>query len=77
LLRQGLLNPNPEPVHEDLDILLGGAVVGEAQPTLPRLAAHLHGIPQVVGPLRAPVHYVEAVLADLVAQDEEDEDGDL
>jgi hypothetical protein len=75
--RPGLLHPHPDPVHKDGKVLLHGAVVGEPQPPLSRLARHLDGVAQVIGPLGAPVHYVESVLADLVSQDEQDEDRDL
>jgi hypothetical protein len=64
-------------VHKDGKVLLHGAVVGEPQPSLSRLARHLDGVAQVIGSLGAPVHYVESVLADLVSQDEQDEDRDL
>jgi hypothetical protein len=73
-----LLQPHPYPLHKRARILLRKeSIIREFQSPLSDIACSLDGIAQIVGSLGTPVLYPESVLADLIAEDEEYEGGDL
>jgi hypothetical protein len=64
------LHPHPHPFQKGQAVLAREALVGELQPTLASLAGGLDGATQVVRSLGAPLRDTEAVLLDLVREDQ-------